>query len=161
MISGRAVNASPLIFLTRVNLLEVLHEPGVPAVVPDAVFSELGGLRHDDPAALAVGRASWLQVVPSPAIPAPIRTWALDAGESAVLAVALETPNSQVILDDLAARRCAKALNIPLQGTSGLFLVAKRLGLISEIRPVLDTLRQSGMDLSDRLARQVLGQAGE
>ena len=37
------VNASPLIFLTRVGLLEVLHEAGIPVVVPDTVFTELGG----------------------------------------------------------------------------------------------------------------------
>jgi predicted nucleic acid-binding protein len=144
-----------------VNLLEVLHEPGVPVVVPDAVLTELGGLGPNDPAALAVGQSSWLQVVPSPPIPASVQAWTLDAGESAVLAVALEQPDSQAILDDLAARRCARALNVPLQGTLGLILVARQLGIIPAVRPVLDTLRQSGMYVSDRLARQVLDQAGE
>jgi hypothetical protein len=33
----RFVNASPLIFLTEVGLLEVLRQPGVPVLVPDDV----------------------------------------------------------------------------------------------------------------------------
>ena len=155
------MNASPLIFLTRVGLLEVLNEPGIPVIVPDQVLSELGGLSSSDPAALAVRQSTWLHVVPSPAIPVSIRAWNLDAGESAVLAVALGQPDSQAILDDLAARRCARALNVPLQGTLGLILVAKQLGMIPVVLPVLETLRQSGMYVSDRLARQVLDQAGE
>jgi predicted nucleic acid-binding protein len=161
MIYRRVVNASPLIFLTRVNLLDVLHEPGVPVVVPDAVLTELGGLGPDDPAVLGVGQASWLEVVPAPPIPEVVQAWALDAGESAVLAVALEEPGSQAILDDLAARRCARALNVSLQGTLGLILVAKGLGMIPAVRPVLDTLQQTGMYLSRRLVQLVLDQAGE
>ena len=35
MISRRVVNASPLIFLTKVGLLEVLHQQAVPVLVPD------------------------------------------------------------------------------------------------------------------------------
>jgi len=43
VISRRVVDASPLIFLTKVGLLEVLREPGVPALVPDVVLGEIGG----------------------------------------------------------------------------------------------------------------------
>jgi predicted nucleic acid-binding protein len=155
------VTASPLICLTRVALLDVLHEPGVPVVVPDTVFAELGGIGPNDPAVVAVGRTSWIQVVPSSPIPGPVRAWGLDAGESAVLALALQQPDSQAILDDRAARRCARALGVPTQGTLGLVLVAKHLGMIPTVRPVLDLLRQTGMYVSDHLARQVLDQAGE
>ncbi len=155
------MNASPLIFLTRLGLLDALNEPGVPVIVPDTVLLELGGLGPNDPAVLAVRQSTWLHVVPTPPVPAPVQAWNLDAGETAVLALALEQPDSQAILDDLAARRCAMALNVPLQGTLGMILVAKQLGMISAVRPILDILRQSGMYVSDRLARQVLDQAGE
>jgi hypothetical protein len=59
----RVVNASPIIFLHRVGLLEQLSERGVTVLVPDAVLEELGGLRSDDPAAVAVRSAPWVQVV--------------------------------------------------------------------------------------------------
>jgi len=38
VISRPVVNASPLIFLTEVGLLEVLRQPGVPVLVPDVVL---------------------------------------------------------------------------------------------------------------------------
>jgi predicted nucleic acid-binding protein len=161
VISRRVANASPLIYLTHVGLLEVLDEPGVPVVVPDRVLAEIGAHGATDPAVLAVGAASWIQVVPAPTIPKEVSDWGLDPGESAVLALALEQPGSQAILDDLDARHCAASLNIPTQGTLGLMVVAKRLGLISEVRPLIDQLRLAGFYLSQKLAERVLRAAGE
>jgi predicted nucleic acid-binding protein len=155
------VNASPLIYLTHVGLLEVLDEPGVPVVVPDRVIAEIGVRGPADPAVIAVGAASWIQVAPTPPIPRAVSDWGLDPGESAVLALALEQPGSQVILDDLDARRCAASLGLSIQGTLGLMVVAKRLGLIPEVRPLIDQLRQAGFYMSQSLADRVLRAAGE
>jgi len=155
------VNASPLIYLTHVGLLDVLNEPGVPVVVPDRVVGEISARGTADPAVIAVGATVWIQVVPDPVIPKRVVDWGLDAGESAVLALALEQPGSQAILDDLAARHCAAALGISTQGTLGLMLIAKRLGLIPEVRPLIDTLRRAGFYVSDTLVQRVLRAAGE
>jgi predicted nucleic acid-binding protein len=65
-------------------------------------------------------------------------------------------PGTVIIVDDLAARRCAATLGIPVRGTLGLILAAKKRGLIPEARPVLQKLRQSGMYLSDRILNQAL-----
>jgi predicted nucleic acid-binding protein len=137
VISRRVVNASPLIYLTHVGLLDVLNEPGVPVVVPDRVVGKIAARGTADPAVIAVGATLWIQVVPDPVIPRRVVDWGLDAGESAVLALALEQPGSQAILDDLAARHCAASLGISTQGTLGLILVAKRLGMIPEVRPLI------------------------
>ncbi len=155
------MNASPLIYLTQVGLLDVLDEPGVPVVVPDRVLAEIGAPGATDPAVIAVGAATWIQVVPTPTIPDEVSDWGLDPGESAVLALALEQPGSQAILDDLDARRCATSLGLSTQGTLGLMLVAKQLGLIAEVRPVIDRLRQAGFYMSQNLAERVLRAAGE
>src|SRR5437016_2470409 len=114
----RVVNASPIIFLHRVSLLEELNEPGVTVVVPDIVLQELAGLGPNDPAAIAVRSASWVQVAPAPPIPPAVSSLRLDPGEAAVLALAL-TPtqgDTEVILDDLAARHCAGVRSRPCQG---------------------------------------------
>jgi predicted nucleic acid-binding protein len=161
VIFSRVVNASPLIFLTKVGLLEVLREPGVPVLVPDVVLAEVGGLDPNDPAVRAVEQSQWMRVVSTPTIPDNVLVWDLDAGESAVLAVALAEPGAMVILDDMPARRCARVLNISSQGTLGLVLVAKKQGLILAVRPVLEQLRDAGMWMSDRLENQVLVAAGE
>ncbi|HVG22421.1 MAG TPA: DUF3368 domain-containing protein, partial [Blastocatellia bacterium] len=65
------------------------------------------------------------------------------------------------IIDDLAGRRCAGVFGIPVRGTLGLILMAKRRGNIPAARPVLESLRQSGMYLSDRVLDEALALIGE
>ena len=48
-----------------------------------------------------------------------------------------------------------------MQGTLGLILVAKQLGMIAKMRPLLDSLKQAGFYMSNSLAEFVLKQAGE
>ncbi len=159
----RIVNASPLIFLTRLGLVDLLNEPGVVVVVPDAVLDELGALGPDDPAAAAVRSTPWIHVAPTPAIPEFLQVPKLGAGETAVLALALAEigSNKDVVLDDWKARRRAEGLGIPLRGTLACLLIAKSLGRIGSLRPLLEQLRRSGMFLSDQLMHGVLKQAGE
>jgi predicted nucleic acid-binding protein len=159
----RIVNASPMVFLTRLDQVDLLREPGVDVLVPDAVLDELARLSQDDPAAAAVRSTPWIQVVPTPAIPDFLRAWKLGAGETAVLALYLAEigPHKDVVIDDWKARRRAEGLGIPVQGTLALLLMAKSLGRIDAVRPLLERLRQSGMYLSDQLMHRVLKRAGE
>ena len=85
----------------------------------------------------------------------------LGAGESAVLAWAHAHPGSLAIVDDLAGRRCAAALRIPVRGTLGLVLVAKQRGRIKAARPVLESMRASGMYLSDGVMNRALALVDE
>lgn len=64
-------------------------------------------------------------------------------------------------MDDLLARRCAEALNIPVRGTLGLVLVAKQRGRIPSARAALMQLRTGGMYLSDRVMNEALKLVGE
>ena len=124
----RVVNASPIIFLYHVGLLDQFNEPGVTVLDPDVVIDELGGLRPDDPAIAAVRVSPWIQVVATPPIPESLRSFRLDRGETAVLAVAL-TPcpgETEVVLDDLAARRCATTLGFKVLGSLSFLLVGGR-----------------------------------
>jgi predicted nucleic acid-binding protein len=85
----------------------------------------------------------------------------LGAGEIAVLALALETDDAVAVLDDAQARLRAERLSIPLTGTIGLLLDAKRAGLISSICPLLDDLHRLHFRLSVSIRRMALALAGE
>jgi len=85
----------------------------------------------------------------------------LGPGESEVLALALETPNSVVILDDDLARRTAEMSGIRLTGTLGMLLDAKQAGLLEEIAPLLERLQALGFRLSQGTKAAVLKIAGE
>ena len=68
------------------------------------------------------------------------------------------TLGTRAIIDDLERRRCAEALGIPLRGTVGLVLRARRAGLIDSAR---ERLHRGGMYLSDRLCTEVPKEVGE
>jgi predicted nucleic acid-binding protein len=156
-----AVNASPLIYLSRAGLIELLALVGSELVVPRAVADEIGKRGGDDPTVRALASYSPLVVVETPPVPSIIQAWDLGPGESAVLAFAHATPGTLAILDDLAARRCAGTLGIPVKGTLGLVLLAKQRGVIPAARPVVETLRLAGMYLSDSVTNQALALVGE
>lgn len=156
-----AVNASPLIFLSRASLLNLLQLVSPEVVVPEAVATEIRRRGASDPTAQAIADIAWLAVVQPPPIPPHIQAWGLGQGESSVLTWAHAYPGTEAIIDDLAARRCAAAFNIPVRGTLGLVLMAKQRGRIPAARPILMQLRQGGMYLSDRVMNQALALVGE
>ena len=145
MDSTAIINASPLIFLSRGRHLSLLQDFACPVLVPDAVAAEIRVGLPGDPAVLALTQTPWLNVIPVSNIPDVIREWGLGPGESSVLALAQASPGTDAIVDDLAARRCAAALSIPVRGTLGIVLTAKRRGLIRFARPVMEDLIQAGL----------------
>ena len=154
------VNASPLIYLTGAGQLDLLLLAGDQIVVPRAVADEVGRWGADDPVARALVQTAWLEIVLNPQVPPSIQAWDLGAGEAAVLSYALAEP-AVAILDDRAGRRCALAHRIPLRGTLGLVLLAKKRGRIDAARPLLDRLRDEGMYLSDAVLHRALALVGE
>lgn len=103
-----AVDASPLILLSRAELLDLFRLLDCPIVVPEAVRQEVFAKGPQDVTARALDEIDWLQPVPPVVISSAILTWELGAGESSVLAWALEHPGAVAMLDDRDARRCAQ-----------------------------------------------------
>jgi predicted nucleic acid-binding protein len=156
-----AINTSPLIFLTKGGFLDLLQIVSPEIIVPQAVSTEIQAYGETDITAFTLAKTSWLVVKETLPVPGIIQTWDLGAGESAVLTWAYVNPGTEVIIDDLAARRCATALGIPIRGTLGIVLTAKQRGIIPSARPVLEQLRLRGMYLSDKVINQALTLVGE
>ena len=85
----------------------------------------------------------------------------IDKGESSAIALALETPESTVILDDIKARKLAQQLGIKFTGTIGVIVKAKLLGVIPSIKPLLDKIKQTDFRLSTEIESQALRLAKE
>jgi predicted nucleic acid-binding protein len=85
----------------------------------------------------------------------------IDKGESSAIALALETPNSTVILDDYKARKVANQLGINFTGTIGVIIKAKLKGIIPSIKPFLEKIRQTNFRLSIEIELQALKEAEE
>jgi predicted HTH domain antitoxin len=74
---------------------------------------------------------------------------------------ALQSPGCELVIDDRAGRRCAEAHGIPVLDTVGLVILAKRLGRITEARPIIEDLRRVGLYVKDNVIADALKQAGE
>ena len=85
----------------------------------------------------------------------------LGSGEQAAIAYARAHGSRVAGLDDLQAHLLAEALGPTLAGTLGILLRAKKAGLISTVRPLLDAVMAHGFHVNPELYRDVLEMAGE
>jgi predicted nucleic acid-binding protein len=146
-------NSSPLIGLDQLGILSWLEQLFSTIRIPPEVVVET---------TRTVVLPSWVQVVvPGTPMPAEIARAGLGLGETATLHLASELPSSLVVIDDLPARRLARRLGLRFTGTLGILVEGKRRGLITEIRPLVEQLRQFNFRVSNALVDDVLKIAGE
>ena len=155
------VNASPLILLTKVSHISLLQELCNELVIPGGVAKEiLTGPAND------LTRI-WLNEKGSPLIrdleqvDPVVAGWDLGLGESQVISWAYKNPGFEAILDDRAARKCALSLKIPVRGTVGVILLAKKDGRLAKAKPLLNQLIQIGFRIDPELLRTTLRLAKE
>jgi predicted nucleic acid-binding protein len=151
------VNASPLILLARVGREDLLRTLPQRVVVPRAVASEINAGSPDDPARRVLTRGEF-QIVDTPDPVAEVLAWDLGAGETAVLSLAASDPGWTAILDDAAARKCARSFSIELKGTLAVVILARQRGLIPSAADVIRMLQNAGYRIDNRLVREVLSQ---
>lgn len=149
------VNASPVIALARVGQVELLTRLPARAYMPQAVVAELLRAPHSDPARQAV-ELGLFHLIPTSPSPTELLAWDLGAGETSVLATVLSQPQWVAILDDGAARRCARSFSVSVLGTLAVVILAKQHGLIESAARVLDDLRRADFRLNENLIREVL-----
>lgn len=154
------VNASPLILLAKVGQLALIEKLSPGFIIPTAVVSEILAGPDDDPARKHL-KADWGRRITPSVISNSIIEWGLGAGESSVLAVALEMAPAIAVLDDAAARAAAASLGIGVIGSIGVIVRAKQAGLLSQVKPVLSDLQQAGLFLDSTLIEKALNLAGE
>ena len=85
----------------------------------------------------------------------------IDKGEASAIALALETSDNTVILDDWKARKVAERLGLLVTGTIGVIIKAKNTGIITSIRPYLDKIRRTNFRISEELEKIALKEANE
>jgi predicted nucleic acid-binding protein len=151
------VNASPLIFLAQIDQLPLLKQLADEVLVPFSVRDEVLVPKKQK---LPIELPDWLSLREDLLLPPEIAGWDLGAGESQVLAHTLIS-GGEAVLDDFEARQCARALGVPVTGTLGVILRAKKSRLIPVARPLLEELLRRGLYLSKELVEQSLREVSE
>ncbi|WP_428663045.1 DUF3368 domain-containing protein [Reyranella sp.] len=158
-------DASPLIVIAKSGLIPVLTRLVKEIIIPGTVYAECT-VDIALPGAQAVRTAvesGQIHVRPDIARADGVPDdglAGLGAGERAAIdmAVALDCP---VLMDERLGRQMAKRKGIPVIGSAGLLLVARKRDLIPAVAPILEQWRQSGYFLSPSVVRAILERAGE
>ncbi len=148
-------NASPLIILGKIAQIQLLPRLAQHLVIPAGVGNEVEAGPEDDLARqwLAGPGQNFVHDV-GPVEPV-IAGWDLGRGESEVLSWALRHPGFEVIVDDLASRKCAAALRIPVRGTLGVLLLAKKEGHLADFDTVLARVQEAGLHIETEILEAI------
>ena len=151
--TGVVADASPLIAFAQIGHLPLLQALFTTIVVPPAVAREIAPSVPSQP---WIVERQLVQLIPSPVLRA-----SLGGGESEAISLALELHADHLVVDEKAARHLAKDLGLNVIGTLGVLLAAKRRGLITAVRPLIDALLEQNFWISPQLVERALVEIGE
>ena len=144
-------DTSCLIILTNIGELELLHKVYGQIVTTLDIATEYGEILPE-----------WVEIATvKDKYRQQLLEMQIDRGESSAIALALETPDSTIILDDYKARKIAEQLGIIFTGTIGVIIKAKLNGIIPSIKPLLEKIKQTNFRLSADIELQALKEANE
>jgi len=144
-------DTSCFIVLTNIDELNLLQRMYVSVLTTPEVSDEYGQ-----------SLPNWIQVKAAADIQLQkVLELQVDKGEASAIALAIETPESTLIIDDFKARKVAERLGLHITGTIGIIIKAKLNGIIPSIKPYLIKIKETDFRLSSELEQQSLKQAGE
>jgi predicted nucleic acid-binding protein len=161
-LADHIVNTSPFCYLHGAGILHVMPAILGRVIAPAQVATELSagrGRGYDLPDLVTL---PWVDLrVVAPLSPELGAFGFLGAGERAVLTLAMANPAAVAVIDERPARKVAARFGVKVTGTLNLILVAKQLGHLQAVRPILDRLQELRFRVSVDLREHILALAGE
>lgn len=139
------LDASVLIALEKIKLLHILCKLYKEIILPEGVIAEFGNVN--------IGCYS-KRKIKSKLIKVLTQDLNLGRGEAEVIALAYES-GTNVLIDDLKARKIAEDFGLTVSGTIGLLLKAEKTGLISSAFEKAKELKEMGFYVSDELLSEI------
>jgi uncharacterized protein len=157
-------NSSPLMNLAIIGQLSLLHDLFGRITIPNEVWQELVIDGEGKPGTDEIIKAtSWIEIsaVDNIALFRLLKK-DLDTGEAAAISLAIEKNADLILLDEMDARSVAEIYNLPKAGVLGVLMRAKKQGLIKEIKPFLNSLKnEANFWIKQQLYDRILIEMGE
>ena len=156
-------DTSCLSALFRIGEFQILEKIFHEIIIPQKVYDELLVLRKFSYDVSEIQNAVWLKIEnPSNSSLLQDLLKNLDEGEAYAIALAIERKADLLIIDEIKGRLAAQKLNLNIIGVAGILLRAKAIGIISEVKPLLDNMVQNaGFRMSQKLYSDILKAAKE
>jgi len=144
-------DTSCLIALSNIGLLDILRDLYQEVIITKEVQAEFGE-----------NLPEWIIVseVKNKDKQAEIEK-IVDRGEASSIALALDTKNSTLIIDEVKGRKIAKSFNLDIIGTIGILLLADKKGLITDVLSTILKMVNRGFRLSDTLLDKLIDKYGK
>jgi uncharacterized protein len=153
-------DSSPLIALAIIDGLSLLDALYQTVRAPQAVFDEVTQQGKIQSERLEEYLKPGMLLVQNTLAVAAFRA-ELGPGESEALVCAMENKADFILLDDYKARETARLNGLPVVGSIGVLILAKRHDLIPAIKPCIETLRMNGIWISQSVVKTALSAVGE
>ena len=156
------VNTTPLIALSHVRQLDILRKMYGEILIPQAVYQELSEKQKSVCKKQVDNSLDWIHIekIRNEMAKSMYKTQLHD-GEVEVMILAKEKSADIVIIDDANAKKHAKYLGLPVTGTLGVLIKAKKLGYIYELKPIIQEMMDNHIYISEKLMEFCIQQAGE
>jgi predicted nucleic acid-binding protein len=153
-------NTSPILSLQGIGQLDLLHKLYGKIHIPNAVYQEVENGKNKE-VYVDLAAVDWIVIEAIQSKAAYSSVKGLGLGETEAIILCMERNAKLIILDDKSARSCALRLNLPVIGTMGVLLAAKRDGLISAVKPLLEKMQLISAWLKPQLVHKTIVLAGE
>lgn len=156
-------NTSPITSLSAIGYVNLLHDIYGTIIIPSAVYEEMTHVGYAVLGTIEVTTLSWIEkrTLENRSLFEQLNH-ELHRGESETIALAIALGADRVIMDENPGRKKALSLGLNVIGVLGILLIAKRRGLITAIKPLMDDLiSQAGFRINRALYLDVLQSAQE
>lgn len=151
-------DAGPIISLALVGQLSLLDSLFSEVSIPQAVWEEI---TQDDSKPFVSSIKAYFSDKVCRVQSFNELIFIMDYGESESILLYQEMDAQFLLIDDKKARDIAESLSINCIGTLGLLVIAKRKGLISELKPIFIDFLQNKRYFALTLLNQLLAQENE
>lgn len=156
-------DASPLSALIRIGEPGLLRRLFSPVVIPPKIQQEVFVLEKFGYDLRELRESEWLRVQGPTNLEMVRRiNVLLDAGEAEAIALAEELHADYLLMDEKRGRMVASSRGLRVIGVLGILVLAKKKGLIKQVKPYITRLRtDANMWIGDDLELAVLKQVRE
>jgi len=157
-------DTGPIIALAKIGKIFLLKSIAGEVLIPPMVYKELFGKIGSESNEIDRALNTFIRLKREFTLDETTEMALADLGEGEKQAIGLASNLGEDILllvDDRAGRRVAEKLNIATTGLVGLLVVAKEMGFVESVGPLIEDLRHNGYWLSNDLITTAKRLAGE
>lgn len=156
------VNTSPIIYLSSINKISLLKELFQEVFIPEAVNREVIAGSEDNFGFEEILREKWIKTKKiNNELAKKYLLTDIDDGEAEVIVLADELQANTIIMDDKLGRKIARLRGFNVIGTLRLLVIAKDKGMISDVKPLIERLREVGFWISEDVYNAIMIQSKE